>query len=142
LKPAGDEVAAAARGVRESAYAPHSGFRVGCALQAEDGRVFTGCNVENASFGLTLCAERVALGAAVSAGARAFRRLVLVTDAVEPVAPCGACRQVLAEFAPGLEVESHGNGGEPRRWTLDQLLPDRFSLPVRRRGRSGSVAES
>jgi cytidine deaminase len=120
-----DQLLAAAEAARRQAYCPYSGFAVGAALEADDGRLFAGCNVENASFGVTLCAERAALAAAVAAGARHFRRLVIVADAEPPVTPCGACRQALAEFGLALQVEGIGPAGA-QRWTLAQLLPDSF----------------
>ena len=111
--------------VRERAYAPYSGYSVGAALEADDGTVFTGCNVENASYSVTCCAERSALFAAVSAGHRSFRRIV-VTAAGRAPHPCGACRQALAEFAPNLEVVVITDDGERHESTLDMLLPYPF----------------
>ncbi len=120
-----DRLVQVAKEAQANAYAPYSGFKVGAALQADDGRIFAGANVENASYGLTNCAERVALGAAVAAGARRFKRLVIVTEASPPSAPCGACRQVLAEMGTELAVESVGPASA-RRWKLATLMPDRF----------------
>lgn len=122
------ELRRAAEGVLANAYAPYSGFRVAAALRSRDGRIFTGCNVENASYGLGICAERSAVAAAVSAGAREFVAVALVSDAAAPAPPCGACRQVLAEFAPEARVRSYGRNGEVAEWSVAELLPDCFRL--------------
>ncbi len=124
-----DPVAAAARRAMANAYAPYSGFRVGAALLTREGTIVAGCNVENAAFPAGLCAERVALAAAVAGGHRAIERLVLVTDAPEPTPPCGVCRQVLVEFAPDLPVQSIAAAGRSEDWTLTELLPRPF-LPA------------
>jgi cytidine deaminase len=121
-----DRLIEAARAAQQHAHCPYSHYRVGAALETADGTVFVGSNVENASFGLTICAERSAVFAAVSAGARKFRRIVVATDSEPPGPPCGACRQVLAEFGSELEVESVGPT-QSRRWTIRELLPDAFS---------------
>jgi cytidine deaminase len=122
-----DNLRAAALGAMSRAYAPYSNFRVGAALQDNDGRVFVGCNVENASFGGTMCAERAAIAAALVAGSRSFDRLVVATEATEPTPPCGVCRQVLVEFAPAIEIISVTAAGHEARWTLDALLPSPFT---------------
>ena len=108
---------------RGAAYAPYSRFAVGAALEATSGKVFTGCNVENLSFGLTICAERNAVFAAVAAGEREFVRIVIVADSQEPVSPCGACRQVLAEFSEKMEVRCVNLQGREFHARLDELLP-------------------
>jgi len=128
-----DRLIDVARQALARAHAPYSGFRVGAALEAADGRIFSGCNVENASYGLTVCAERVAVVTAIAAGATEFRRLLIMTEAGPPAAPCGACRQVLAEFGTDLQIESR-SGMEERRWSLGELLPDAFRLDGPRRG--------
>jgi cytidine deaminase len=120
-----DALVTAARSARTHAYCPYSGFAVGAALETPDGRIFTGCNVENASYGLTVCAERAAVLAAVAAGVRHFRRLVVVAEADPPVSPCGACRQVLIEFGRNLQVEGVGPRGRCR-WALTDLIPEAF----------------
>ena len=120
-----DSLITAARSAQARAYAPYSKFRVGAALEATDGTVFLGCNVENASYGLTICAERAAVCAAVSAGVKRFRRAVVVSDVDPPAAPCGACRQVLAEFGLDLPIEGVGSQ-RTLSWRLSDLLPVAF----------------
>jgi cytidine deaminase len=119
-------VAAALR-AREAAYAPYSHFQVGAALQAEDGRVFTGCNVENAAYSPCICAERAAVAKAVEAGARRFTAVVVATAISPPATPCGVCRQVLREFVEDLDVICVNPAGERRAFRLAALLPEGFS---------------
>jgi cytidine deaminase len=120
---------AAARDAQRRAYAPYSKFRVGAAVRMA-GEVFEGANVENASYGLAMCAERTAVFAAVLAGAHRLEAVVVCTDASPPSSPCGACRQVLLEFAAdpaAVTVTAISPSGERRSWTLAELIPDGFS---------------
>jgi cytidine deaminase len=118
-----DSLVAAAREVREKAYAPYSHFQVGAALRTKSGRVFCGCNVENLSYGLTVCAERAAIFAAVAAGETEFEAIAVVADSVQPVTPCGACRQVLVEFSGDLQVCSANLLDQRYETTIGALLP-------------------
>ncbi len=121
-----EALVAAAEAMQKQAHAPYSKFRVGAALLAEDGQIYAGCNVENASYGATVCAERSAVSAMVAAGARRISAIAVVTDGPEPVMPCGICRQVLLEFADDTVVLAVTPSGE-KQTTLAELLPEPFS---------------
>jgi cytidine deaminase len=121
-----DRLVEAARAARLHAHAPFSKFRVGAALEAADGTIITGCNIENATYGLTLCAERVAMFKAVSEGHREFRRIAVVADTSSPTSPCGPCRQILWEFAGDLEVILANLREETGRHHMRDLLPVPF----------------
>ncbi|HMV82688.1 MAG TPA: cytidine deaminase [Blastocatellia bacterium] len=122
-----EELIELARQVRELAYAPYSKFKVGAVVECRDGRIFTGCNVENSSYGLTMCAERNALAKAVSEGARDFVRIAVIADAHAPVPPCGACRQVISELCGRqTEVVMVNLRGQIETHTVDELLPEAF----------------
>src|SRR6266480_6797321 len=114
----------AASEARLQAYAPYSRFAVGAAVQCKAGTVFIGSNIENISYGLTVCAERVAIGSAIAAGEREFVAIAVVADTIEPVVPCGACRQFLAEFSPDLIIVSATIMGGRKIENLSHLLPD------------------
>lgn len=121
-----NELYGAAMRARDNAYARFSNFKVGAALETTDGQIFTGCNVENATYGLTICAERVAMCKAISEGHRAFRRIAIVADTDEPTPPCGACRQILWEFGGDLEIVLGNLKGITARHRLTDLLPFPF----------------
>jgi cytidine deaminase len=121
-----DPLVEAARRARENAVADFSGFRVGAALETADGAIVSGCNVENATYGLTVCAERVAMFKALSEGHRAFRRVAVVADTESPTPPCGACRQILWEFAGDIEVTLANLRDTTGRHQLSELLPHPF----------------
>ena len=116
-----------AKNVRANAYAPYSHFKVGAALLTKSGKVFTGCNIENSSFGASMCAERVAVFKAVSEGEREFETIALVTDTEEPAMPCGICRQVLSEFAPNIKIYAANLTGTVKETSLKKLLPYAFT---------------
>ena len=118
-----DQLVAAARAAREHAVADFSGFKVGAALETEDGAIVTGCNVENASYGLTICAERVAIFKALSEGHRAFTRLAVVADTPSPTPPCGACRQIIWEFCGDIPVVLANLSSIAATHQMSDLLP-------------------
>ena len=120
------ELARIARDAREKAHAPYSRFKVGAALRARDGEIVTGCNVENASYGLTLCAERVAVFKAISEGHRQFVRVAVIADTAEPTPPCGACRQILWEFCGDVELTLVNLRGKTEMFHLKDLFPRPF----------------
>ena len=121
-----DDLAATALAAREHAHAPFSKFRVGAALEDESGRVHSGCNVENASYGLTLCAERVAVFKAISEGVRRFRRIAIAADTETLTPPCGACRQILWEFCGDIEILLCNPRGKIETLRLKDLFPRAF----------------
>jgi len=121
-----EDLAGAALAAREHAHAPFSKFRVGAALEDEFGEVFAGCNIENATFGLTLCAERVAVFKAISEGARRFRRIAIAADTETLTPPCGACRQILWEFCGDIEIQLLNPRGKSETLRLRELLPRAF----------------
>ena len=121
-----EELKAAAVTMLDRAYCPYSHFAVGAALECADGTVFTGCNIENAAFSPTICAERTAVAKAVSEGHTDFVRIAIAGRSADFCVPCGVCRQVLREFAPGIEVICLNGKGEERVFTLSELLPHSF----------------
>ena len=123
-----DPLATAALTARENAFAPFSKFKVGAAVEDIDGRIHTGCNIENASYGLTLCAERVAVFKAVSEGARKFRRVAVAADTDDLTPPCGACRQILWEFCGDVELVLVNPRGKSETYRMKDLLPKPFDV--------------
>ena len=121
-----DSLIAAARRARENAHAPYSNFRVGAALRAKSGRIFGGCNVENATYGLTVCAERVAIFKAVSEGERGFDAVAVVTDADSLTPPCGACRQLICEFCGDVPIVMANLKGKREVLQMRDLFPKPF----------------
>ena len=135
MKADDEALVALAEQARRGAYAPYSNFHVGAALRCRDGRVYTGANVENASYGATCCAERVALFKAVTDGVREFEAIAVASDGRGPTYPCGICRQALAEFSPGMDVVCAGADGAREAHRLSELLPCAFT----RRGAGSGI---
>jgi cytidine deaminase len=131
MPPSDEQLIQRARDAQKHAYAPYSRFTVGAALLAEDGRIFSGCNVENSTFGATICAERTAVFTAVCHGARQFMKIAIVSDDDEPVMPCGSCRTVLFEFSPDIEIIAVGSSGRMEKIQLSQLYPKGFRLKTK-----------
>jgi cytidine deaminase len=123
-----DPLIAAALAVRENAFAPYSKFKVGAAVEDSEGRIHTGCNVENATYGLTICAERVAIFKAISEGARKFRRVAIAADTETLTPPCGACRQILWEFCGDVELTLVNPRGKTETYHLKELFPKPFDV--------------
>jgi cytidine deaminase len=122
-----DELIGRAKDARHAAHAPYSNFEVGAALVSTDGRVFTGCNIENSAYGLSMCAERVAIFKAVSEGAHEFTKIAVITDTETLTPPCGCCRQMIWEFASGTtEVILANLAGDVRTFDIKELLPEAF----------------
>lgn len=126
MKHSDQELIDAAREVRELAFAPYSNFQVGSAVEAEDGTIYTGCNVESATYGLTMCAERVAIWKGVSEGAKKFGRIAVIADTEELTPPCGACRQVIWEFCGDVPVVLSNLNGKTETIQMSELLPRAF----------------
>jgi len=122
-----EKLIAAAWEGRKNAYAPYSHFAVGAAVLTAEGRIYTGCNIENISYGLTNCAERTAIFQAIAHGEREFTHLVICTDTDNWTAPCGACRQVMLEFAPQMQVIMVNSRGERKQLSAAELMPDAFA---------------
>jgi cytidine deaminase len=123
-----EELRKAAFDAMENAYAPYSRFRVGAALRTASGEIVTGCNVENAVYGEALCAERVAVAAAVARGLKDFDEIAIASESEDPAPPCGSCRQTMSEFAPDLKVTGYSRNGKKVIWSLSDLLPEAFAL--------------
>ncbi len=121
-----DELITEAKTAREKAYAPYSNFKVGAAVLTIDGKIFTGCNVENSSYGLSICAERSAISNAISSGYKKFTKIAVVTNSEPPASPCGACRQVIFEFGDDIEVIMANLKGDTKIMKISELLKDGF----------------
>ncbi|MFX0078310.1 MAG: cytidine deaminase [Candidatus Hermodarchaeota archaeon] len=128
MPPNDEELINRARQAQQNAYAPFSHFKVGAALLTDTGQIYSGCNVENSTYGATNCAERTAVFTAVCDGARSFEKIVVVTDSEDPLMPCGICRNVLFEFSPNMEIIAVGASGKTERIQLSALFPKGFRL--------------